>query len=518
MDCFKGKQLIGDKCEPFLPGSFYSMPVGYSLPFRLTPRDSNTMDIASFLQDELRRNTSLSSTVCTHSRNSPSLKSFYSQVDIDHAVYSTEIEHKLITFSTELYKSNQKHMHIDFDYRSIFFVDESLYNTSTCAVRSRPLVSKLLVCPHVIFYDTEYSLSVDTHGATLSNYKATFKFYEYHIDSQKNLRICIDDFNTINLKQEDSIDIAYYVIMITCTVVSVVCLLLTLLTYCLFATLRTLPGKNILNLVLSLLLYHVFYLVLMTYDGDNITACQLIGILVHYFLLSTFGCFTVCTMHLFNVLGRNKLVSAVEASHGKYLLPIYVLTVYGYSIVLVVINIITTYIISEGSSFGYGRNGRCFVSNQYSFVGTVIIPMILTFIINITLYSITVYRLKGKIRLNTAIAGIPKLNRNELQIFVKLFVTTGCSWILLLVNVFVDEMLIYVIIAGFNSLQGLYVFIAYILNKRIYNMYRSKFIALCGLTNRSRETTMSSLSRPTCASIETDRSIMEGKIQHENKL
>jgi hypothetical protein len=144
--------------------------------------------------------------------------------------------------------------------------------------------------------------------------------------------------------------------------------------------------------------------------------------------------------------------------------------------------------------------------------------MILTFIINITLYSITVHTLKGKIRLNTAIAGISKLNGNELQIFVKLFVTTGCSWILLLVNVFVDEMLIYVIIAGLNSLQGLYVFIAYILNKRIYNMYRSKFSALCGLTSRSRETTMTSLCRPRCATIETDRGIIEGKKQYENKL
>jgi hypothetical protein len=60
---------------------------------------------------------------------------------------------------------------------------------------------------------------------------------------------------------------------------------------------------------------------------------------------------------MFKVFGKNRLVLAAEASHGKYLLPIYVLTVYGYSIVLVAINIITTYIISEGSSFGYGRNG-----------------------------------------------------------------------------------------------------------------------------------------------------------------
>ncbi len=497
MDCFTGKHLMEQECKPLLSGYMYSVPIGYTLPVVFSHRDDSLhiipRNISNFLQDEISIKTNLSSVICMESGNNSATESFYSHVDIYPVMYTTEMELKLISFTSELHKSHDEYLNIDYDHKSILHIDNSL-NTNDCGNARRPLVSKLLVCPNVLFLKSEYRRSSDNYDILLTKYDATFKFYQYHIDSQNNMRLCKEDF-MVMIHHRKSLRFVYYVIMITCTVVSTLCLFLTLVTYCLFATLRTLPGKNILNLVLSLLLYHIFYLVLMTYDGEDITACQLIGILVHYFLLSTFGCFTVCTIHMFKVFGRSKLIATVEASHTKYLLQIYLVCIYGYSALLVAGNVIVTYVTSEGMSYGYGRDGKCFISHSESFVATVMTPMMITFCINIILYSVTIYNLKKKTSSNAAITGGSRVNKQQLSIFIKLFVTTGCSWMILIINVFVDKMLIYVIIAGLNSLQGLYVFIAYMCNKRVYRMYTNKFCGVRQLVSGQKSTSMDTLSR-----------------------
>jgi hypothetical protein len=52
------------------------------------------------------------------------------------------------------------------------------------------------------------------------------------------------------------------------------------------------------------------------------------------------------------------------------------------------------------------------------------------------------------------------MDKKDVWIFIKLFTTTGCSWILLLINVFIYNQVVTVIIASINSLQGLYIFLS----------------------------------------------------------
>ena len=69
-------------------------------------------------------------------------------------------------------------------------------------------------------------------------------------------------------------------------IVSMVSLALLLITYILFAELRNLPGKIIINLALALLLYQsVFFSSVKTDDQDT---CLAVAVLLHYFILSSF--------------------------------------------------------------------------------------------------------------------------------------------------------------------------------------------------------------------------------------
>ena len=69
-------------------------------------------------------------------------------------------------------------------------------------------------------------------------------------------------------------------------IVSMVSLVLLLITYILFAELRNVPGKIIINLAISLLLYQsVFFSAVKNDDPDT---CLAIAVLLHFFVLSSF--------------------------------------------------------------------------------------------------------------------------------------------------------------------------------------------------------------------------------------
>ncbi|CAG2206404.1 unnamed protein product [Mytilus edulis] len=489
-DCFPGKQMIGGSCEQYLPTSLYSQPLAYVFPFVLTSRYSHS-EITQILQKDSNEMLSFSTSLCIK----PKAKSISYFVRIDIMIFSYEyiadIEAILIDYSSRLLKSSSKrNITVKYDYQSIL-TDENIEfdNITVCVNRNRSLISNLLVCRHVLFTQSEYRLSQKNNEIILDDYDAKFQFYQYHVDSEKILRICIKDFYRI-VNLDDKNDVVYLAIMITCTVISVLCLLATLITYCLFSALKTLPGKNIMSLVFSLLIYNILYLILILVDAADTTVCQVIGIVTHFFLLSTFGCFTMGTVHMFRIFGHDSLSSTLKANQSKYTFKIYTASAYGSAATIVVINI-TVLHISTGTFTGYGYNNKCFISNVQSFIATVLVPLIITFIINIILYSITTYKLYKKIYSNSAVSAVSKTNKKEISIFIKLFTTTGCSWILLLINFFVNKTPISIAIAVLNGFQGLYIFIAYIFNERIYRMYKSEII---GLTARkSQSTIMTSL-------------------------
>ena len=69
--------------------------------------------------------------------------------------------------------------------------------------------------------------------------------------------------------------------------VSVLSLLILLVVYCAFKELRTLPGKNLINLSFAMIFYHIFLFVAGLRNIQLL--CTAIAILLHYFLLCSFA-------------------------------------------------------------------------------------------------------------------------------------------------------------------------------------------------------------------------------------
>ena len=68
--------------------------------------------------------------------------------------------------------------------------------------------------------------------------------------------------------------------------ISITSLILLLGVYITFSEQRTLPGKLLMRLSISMLFYHTFFL--MSGQTNRPHLCKAVSILLHYFVLSTF--------------------------------------------------------------------------------------------------------------------------------------------------------------------------------------------------------------------------------------
>jgi len=416
-------------------------------------------------------------------------KSFILQIDYKNGFDRMEDERRLLQFVSDLMlnKTGFKDIDIVYDQITNDFVNPPK-NLSECKPGWRPLLSNILICRHVNFDRDEYN-EIDGK-VKINGFRNMFYFYQYYIDVNNKLWLCMDDFDKLEEDGGGGSDLVYFVILISCNIISIVFLLMTITTYCVFPNLRTVPGKNIMSLSVSLTLHYItFSLVMLT--NEKGVWCKILAVFAHYFLLTSFGCLSVCAWHMFKIFGTGSIASSMAATRNKHVTCWYLIYIYVSPLILITGNIIFNVVSTSGVSIGYGDR-KCFISSKESVIATLIVPMTLLSGVDIILYSVTVYTLRQRPNMDNNTT----MDKKDVWIFIKLFTTTGCSWILLLINVFIYNDVVTVVIASINSLQGLYIFLAYVFNKRIYNMYSSKFrLWKCNKKIRSPSTSLTSLSR-----------------------
>ena len=124
------------------------------------------------------------------------------------------------------------------------------------------------------------------------------------------------------------------IVSIVSVSVSIMCLVVTFFMYCVLTQVRTLPGKNNMALITSLLAAQGLYL-LSSYgrlDTDTFS-CKLVGGLTHFFWLLTIFWMNACTFHMFRVLLkiRDLSRSASTKKHVQYYLTVFSLCNWQYS-------------------------------------------------------------------------------------------------------------------------------------------------------------------------------------------
>ena len=146
-------------------------------------------------------------------------------------------------------------------------------------------------CIGLAFNETEYVL-LSNGSVYLKLHKKMYSNMTYRIHDN-TLLLCVNFSRNYTRTEKEGgkqkiskTPASFQLLTFIGCIMSTVSLLLMLITYMLFAELRNLPGKIIINLTLSLLLYQsVFFMAL---KKDSQEACLAIAVLLHFFVLSSF--------------------------------------------------------------------------------------------------------------------------------------------------------------------------------------------------------------------------------------
>ena len=251
-------------------------------------------------------------------------------------------------------------------------------------------------------------------------------------------------------------------------IISILSVVLVLITYTLFSELRTLPGKNLMNLCLSLLIYQSVWLV-RSYVHKNETSCTVIAILEHYFILVSFVAMSVISHHSCVVFSKNSISARRSEGENYDTFIKYTAVVWTLPAAFVVVCIA----LDKTEVFPINYGTICFLATKNSKIYLFILPIGLSLLFNLSIFIRTaIYLLKQQ----ESTGELHQNRKQNLKICIKLSTLTGFPWIFGFLhagsgNIVTFEYLFVI----FVCLQGLYLAVAFLWNTRVHKLYKNRF-------------------------------------------
>jgi hypothetical protein len=355
------------------------------------------------------------------------------------------------------YLRHYRNLHLHFCFRVS-------YDNDSTFISKEFIVSKLLTCPQIELFENEYEIDNVSNTLLLLNTKN--KVEDYHILDGR-VRICLEDFkaNVQKVLQIPLLQKIYKVFDNVCTILSLLAILLAFITYLIFPSLRTVPGINNMSLIFSLF-FAQLTLKFGIWQPTDMIFCPVVGIMIHFFWLATFCSMNICSFHMYRVFSSKSAFLFVVSRKTSvwYLLYTYLLP-----ILVIVLTICIHLALSDGDDFGYGRT-ICFLTHYISIIISFICPCVFVFLLNILFFLKTVFSMNR-------ILSDPQLERSserrDVFVYMRLSTLLGIAWPLLIVDAFFKMSVFSFIALTFNTLQGFFVFISFVCNKRVLFLYKS---------------------------------------------
>ncbi|PIK49912.1 putative EGF-like module-containing mucin-like hormone receptor-like 3 [Apostichopus japonicus] len=261
------------------------------------------------------------------------------------------------------------------------------------------------------------------------------------------------------------------------TSLSLLALSMTLLTYCLFPTLRKRRASILIMTLCGCLILAQLLLLSAGVTTENPTLCSIVSSVGHFFWLTAFsttsvlGVTMVQTFSIGNAATRNESLSTRS---------IYVLLISCFGLPVAISGALyLLYLIdNEPHRITYGSSVGCWIGgpkvNLYAFGIPVGISLAMN-LICFAMVSVSICNQKRKslhIRKNKEDSQL-----RDLLIYTKIFFILGLTWISGFVAALVNEQWTWYLFIIFTSLQGMFIFIAFTVKSQIWNMW-SKLLGI----------------------------------------
>ncbi|XP_038051842.1 uncharacterized protein LOC119724727 isoform X2 [Patiria miniata] len=249
----------------------------------------------------------------------------------------------------------------------------------------------------------------------------------------------------------------------------------TFLTYCVFSELRKLAGKLVMNLVVALFTAILMFMI-PGYLSPNPTACVIGAMVAHFAWLAAFAFMAIVAVNVERTL--TSLVQRREKPSGvSRTLVAYMALGWGLPLIVVGICLILQFCNCTSLPKIYAEGAVCWITNSTVRVVVFVVPVGISLIVSTGLYLLTLVRLRRRRRATQIVRKQGRVEgaREELAIYSKLCVLMGVTWIFGFVSQSVTGILVFsYIYILLNYLQGVFIFIAFCLNKRVRGLWKEQ--------------------------------------------
>ena len=323
-----------------------------------------------------------------------------------------------------------------------------------------------------IYLTTEEYVKFDNLSIFFNRTETIYDFGEYDIQDGKVI-MCIPENHSELFIKSDYIHLIGAYLTFVCLVLSLACLFLVIQTYLIFSELRNLPGKNLLNLTISLFFGQLLWL---TPDGwFTYSCCHVVAVVRHYlFLVSFVAMSTIAWDTHLTFAGKKSQLQMQKREKErrekkdfcKYSAMIWGLPAI-FVVLCAVVDRMDVYAIYVNEQFCWFDDAQ---AQKYLFV----LPVGILLLVNIIFFTLTISAIK-QIRSVTRLARQDRSKKTMFWIALKLSALMGFCWMFGFIHLLVKTKTLvfaYLFII-FASLQGVYIAFAFVMKKKIWKMYKN---------------------------------------------
>ena len=328
---------------------------------------------------------------------------------------------------------------------------------------------------------------------------SVYHYGQYEVLGNSSVQICISKYEKhVERGMTIEHDGVLGWITIACFLLSIVSLIVLLTTYIIFPELRTLPGKNLMNLATSLLMSAISWLISsFTRPEQNAKYCHVLIVIQHYFLVASFASMSVISFHTYRTFARKLPAQRSSEHRERKVFKSYLTFVW----VLPAIFAAVCFLLDSNNvmNLAYGDSIVCWFREKDAFLYFIYIPVGLSLLFNIVAFFITALYLRKHCQ-NMAARESDSKQRSNLAINIKLSSLMGFTWLFGLLNVLVGPTKVFeYLFVILTCLQGVCITLAFVLKKKTMRMYKEMLSS--GLKSKTQVSKPVNLSRNT--SLET---------------
>lgn len=385
-------------------------------------------------------------------------------------------------------------------------------------------------CPVISLKSQEFTILNNSIQLALKTSHQVIPEGQYELTASGEAKVCYSAITSFPHVQDS-------LVSIICLSLSVICLALHNVIYCLLPKLQNLPARNLFSMSLSLFFAQLIFLTgLIPVLTVSPAVCVAIAVSIQYFFLSSFFWMNVLSFDVWKTFGGKTLSYGSRGNHWKY--AIYA---WGTPVLTICLSLFFEYvdIIPLQLRPNYAQLMTCWFGSQEGLLIFFVTPMFAVILMNVAFFGSTVYKLikndesrhfatntnqrgsltsgeKYKFRMTQRKSSCKtvqishvtgKRDKIQFYLYLKLFVIMGLTWLSGIAAILFDLDFLRYIFVVFNGLQGVFIFLMFDFKCKIGGMLCGTLFSRC-VTQSENSTKSNSTYRSNINSVDAKHSCL----------